>query len=81
MPAIRFSQLPRALALGELDALTAADRFVIRLHLLSDVPEPLRALEHLFERVLRRFHSFFFFRPPPLSDIPQSLALGGVSHA
>jgi hypothetical protein len=41
-----FSQLHRALALGELDALTAADGFVIRLHFLSNLPETLRALQH-----------------------------------
>jgi hypothetical protein len=49
-----FSQLHRALVLGEIDALVRADRIVIRLH-LSSLPESLHHLDRLVEKVLRRF--------------------------
>jgi len=49
-----FSQLHRALVLGEIDALVTADRFVIRLH-LSSLLESLHNLDRLFEKVLLEF--------------------------
>lgn len=49
-----FSQLHRALALGEIEALVTADRFVIRLH-LSSLPESRHHLNRLLEKVLLRF--------------------------
>ena len=53
--AYSFFPLHRALILGELGALTAADRHVIRLHLLPDSSESLQLLERVFDNVLRRF--------------------------
>ena len=49
-----FSQLHRALVLGEIAALATTDRFVIRMQ-LSSLPESLHRLDRLFEKVLRRF--------------------------